>query len=174
MSDDMYMTTSMSDLDIEATERQYDVWADEAERMYLEYEEAITYIDEFKAIVINEEAYADLILAEEKIVEYQEVYINYKNNSNDELRTKIESLGQIIVDLSHKLQEQARQIPISEKKLITVKDFEELYSIQEETQRILRRKTDDPLPFTQIAARGNIYYNPNEVDKWLENYKKER
>lgn len=169
---------SMSDLDIETTEQMYDDYSLDEElyrhQEHLKHLEAIGYIKEFSEVVKEEDEYADLAVAEGKIIEYQEVYVNYEQNSNDELKTKIESLGQIIVDISQKLKEQANQIPISEKKLITRKEFEELYGIQEETQRILRNRTNDPLPYTQLTPRGNIYYEPKKVDKWLENYKKER
>jgi hypothetical protein len=166
---------SMSDYTLDVEELMYEEQGlMQIEREHQEHLEALHYIEEFQAIVENEENYADLIEAENKIVEYQEVYVNYKDNSTDELRTKIESLGQIIVDLAHKLKEQANQIPISEKKLITVKDFETLYSIAEESQRKLRGRLNDPLPFTQLTARGTVLYNCEEIDKWLENYKKER
>ena len=168
---------SMSDYALEVEEQMYEEQGlEEIAQEHQEHLEALYYIDEFKAIVENEESYADLLEAENKIVEYQEVYVNYQHNSTDELRTKIESLGQIIVDLADKLKEQANQIPISEKKLITVKEFERLYSIAEGTQETLRgrRKINDPLPYTQITPRGTILYNCVEVDKWFENYKKER
>jgi len=166
---------SMSDYALEVEEQNYeDQGLMQIEREHQEHLEAIYYIEVFQAIVKEEENYADLIEAENKIVEYQEVYVNYENNTTDELRTKIESLGQIIVDLADELKEQANQIPMSEKKLITVKDFETLYSIAEETQRKLRGRLNDPLPFTQLTARGTVLYNCKEIDKWLENYKKER
>jgi hypothetical protein len=165
----------MSDYALEVEEQMYeDQGLDGLAIEHQEHLEALYYIEEFQAIVEDEENYADLLKAENKRVEYQEVYVNYKHNSTDELRTKIESLGQIIVDLADKLKEQANQIPITEKKLITVKDFETLYSIAEETQRKLRGRLNDPLPFTQLAARGTVLYNCREIDKWLENYKKER
>jgi len=166
---------SMSDYALEVEEQNYeDQGLMQIEIEHQEHLEAIYYIEVFQAIVKEEENYADLIEAENKIVEYQEVYVNYENNTTDELRTKIENLGQIIVDLADKLKEQANQIPISEKKLITVKDFETLYSIAEETQRKLRGRLNDPLPFTQLTARGTVLYNCKEIDKWLENYKRER
>ena len=166
---------SMSDYALEVEEQMYeDYGLLQIEREHQEHQEALYYIEEFQAIVEDEENYADLLEAENKIVEYQEVYVNYKDNSSDELRTKIESLGQIIVDLADKLKEQANQIPISEKKLITVKEFETLYSIAEEAQRKLRGRLNDPLPFTQLTPRGTVLYNCKEIDKWLENYNKER
>ncbi|NOR58902.1 MAG: hypothetical protein GQ474_10310 [Sulfurimonas sp.] len=64
-------------------------------------------------------------------------------------------------------------LKITDKKLITVKDFEDIYSIGEETQRKLRGRfpKDDPLPCIQTAKRGNVLYDPNIVDIWVNNYR---
>ena len=159
----------MSDLSLEREEQMYNDYALLHEQE--EFEEALHYIKEFKSIVKNEDNYADLLLAEEKIIEYQEVYVNYEHNSTDELKTKVESLETIIIDISKKLMEQSLIIPISEKKMISVKDFEELYSIGEEAQRKLRKRIKDPLPFVQIIERGNVLYDCIDIGKWLENYK---
>jgi len=61
----------------------------------------------------------------------------------------------------------------TDKKLITVKDFEEMYSIGEETQRKLRGRfpKDDPLPCIQTAKRGTVLYDPSVIDKWMDNYR---
>ena len=160
----------MSDLAMEMEEQMYEDYA--LVQMGVEYQEALHYIEEFKAIVKNEDDYVDLLFAEEKIIEYQEVYVNYEHNSTDELKTKVESLETIIIDISKKLMEQSLIIPISEKKMISVKDFEELYSIGEEAQRKLRKRMRDPLPFVQIVERGSVLYDCIEIGKWLENYKK--
>lgn len=159
----------MSDLAMEMEEQMYEDYA--LVQMGVEYQEALHYIEEFKAIVKNEDDYVDLLFAEEKIIEYQEVYVNYEHNSTDELKTKVESLETIIIDISKKLMEQSLIIPISEKKMISVKDFEELYSIGEEAQRKLRKRIKDPLPFVQIIERGNVLYDCIDIGKWLENYK---
>lgn len=159
----------MSELALEMEEQMYNDCALEGERAA--FEEALHYIEEFKSIVKNEYEYADLILAEEKFVEYQEIYVNYQHNSTAELKTKIDNLENIIIDISKKLMEQSSSIPISDKKMITVKDFEELYSISEEAQRKLRKRIKDPLPFIQIIERGNVLYDCKEIGKWFENYK---
>ena len=160
---------SMSDLSIELEEQMYDDYA--LSNIGEEYQEALYYIEEFKAIVKNEDNYADLLLAEARIIECQEVYVNYEENSTDELKTKIDSLEIILIDMSKKLREQLDVIPISDKKMITVKDFEMVYSIGEEAQRKLRKRIKDPLPFVQINERGNVLYDCKEVEKWFENYK---
>ena len=160
----------MSDLSLERQEEMEDEYALLHDQEV--FEEALHYIVEFKAIVKNEEDYADLLLAEEKIVEYQEVYVNYEQNSTNELKTKIDNLENIIIDISKKLMVQSSSIAIADKKMINVKDFEELYSIGEEAQRKLRKRMKDPLPFVQIVERGSVLYDCIEIGKWLENYKK--
>ena len=159
----------MSELALEVEEQMYDDYAIDGEQAA--FEEALHYIEEFKSIVRDEEEYADLLLAEEKIIEYQEVYVNYEHNSTNELKTKIDKLENIIIDISKKLMEQSSSISIADKKMITVRDFEELYSISEEAQRKLRKRINDPLPFVQIVEGGNVLYDCNEIGKWLENYK---
>jgi len=77
-----------------------------------------------------------------------------------------------VVKLSHEAKKKIEDIPLSEKKLITVKEFEKLYSIKNEQQRILRGRFNDPLPHIQISARGNVLYDPKIIEKWLENYHK--
>jgi len=159
----------MSDLAMEMEEEMYENCA--LDQIAVEYQEALHYIEEFKAIVKNEDDYVDLLLAEEKIIEYQEVYVNYEHNSTDELKTKVESLETIIIDISKKLMEQATTIPLSNKKMINIKEFEEVYSIAEEAQRKFRKRMNDPLPFIQIVERGSVLYDRKEVEKWFENYK---
>jgi len=159
----------MSDSAIEQEEEIYDDYA--LDQIGEEYQEALYYIEEFKAIVKNEDNYADLLLAEARIIECQEVYVNYKHNSTNELKTKMENLETIIIDMSKKMQEQLATISISDKKMITVKDFEMVYSINEEAQRKFRNKMKDPLPYIQLVERGNVLYDCKEVEKWFENYK---
>ncbi len=63
---------------------------------------------------------------------------------------------------------------LSDKKLISVKEFEVMYSITEETQRQLRGRRKDSLPFVQLKERGNVLYDVKVIDKWMENYEKYR
>lgn len=77
-------------------------------------------------------------------------------------------------DIQQQFKNMSESINVSNKKTISVKEFEDLYSIGEETQRKLRGRRNDPLPYIQIAKRGSVLYNPDKIDKWLENYYKER
>ncbi|MBD3829146.1 MAG: hypothetical protein IE890_01545 [Arcobacter sp.] len=164
-----------SELDIIATEQMYDEYAlDEEMHLHQEHLDAIAYIEQFASMVKKEEDYADLIEAKGEVVEYKEVYAQYEQYPSESLKKQLEEMGQSIILLTKHLKEKEIQIPLSEKKKITVKDFEFLYSIPEETQRRLRRREGHPLPHYQIMERGNILYDPKEVDKWMENYKKER
>jgi hypothetical protein len=161
---------SMSDLVLEMEEQQYDDYALDGEQ--IAFEEALYYIEEFKAIVKNENDYADLLLAEGKIVEYQKVYVKYEHNATDETRLELEKVKQDIISQAQLLEKLLSTISISQKKKITIKDFEKLYSISVETQLRYRNRMKDPLPHIQIVEKGNILYDCVEVEKWLENYKK--
>ena len=131
---------------------------------------AVDIINEFKATVKNEDNYADLILANNKIIEYQEIYVEVENNDNNELREKRSSIEKAIIVLSKQLEEQKQTLPLSEKEFLTVRDVEMHYSIKEEAQRKLRGRFNDPLKCTQFSERGNVYYNKKKFEKWLENY----
>lgn len=58
---------------------------------------------------------------------------------------------------------------IQAKKYITVKEFEEIYSVSKNSQQNYRGRIHDPLPYHQKVLRGNILYNVEEVEQWLEN-----
>lgn len=134
------------------------------------YHDALRVIEEANAIVKNVDDYADLVAANASIVEYREVILVYETNHNIELKNEIESLKHIIIDLAGKVTDSIAKIPTSEKKLITVKEFEELYSVNEEAQRKLRGRYNDPLPHEQYMERGKILYDIKKIDKWRENY----
>ena len=59
-----------------------------------------------------------------------------------------------------------------EKKLISTKEFTEIYGISAETQKQLRRRDKHALPYIQIQNTGPIKYKIKVIDKWLENYEK--
>ncbi len=140
------------------------------------YHDSLKVIEEANIIVKNVDDYADLVAANASIVEYREVILEHESNHSTELTNRIKSLENIIINLAQKVSDSIANIPISEKKLITIKEFESLYSIKEEAQRKLRirHKDRDPLPFIQIVDYGNVLYNVKIIDKWFENYYKER
>ena len=136
------------------------------------YHDALKVIEEANVIVKNVDDYADLVAANASIIEYREVVFVYETNHNTKLVNRIKSLENIIIDLANKVSESISNIPISEKKLITVKELEELYSFNEEAQRKLRGRHHDPLPHEQHIERGKIFYDIKKIDKWRENYEK--
>jgi len=72
------------------------------------------------------------------------------------------------------IQDKLTSSKIANKKLISVKEFEEVYTIGEETQRQLRGRRKDSLPFVQLTPRGNVLYDVKIIDKWMENFEKRR
>jgi len=97
-----------------------------------------------------------------------------QNINTDDNSINVDDLKNTFIDEITKLKDTLdSSLKITDKKLITVKDFEEIYSIAEETQRKLRGRLPihDPLPCIQTAKRGNVLYDPNIVDKWVDNYR---
>ena len=159
-----------------ARKEGYDTEAEENESMDAfqdwAYHDALRVIVEANAIVKNVDDYADLVAANASIVEYREVILVYETNHNSKLENEIKSLKNTLIDLAGKVAEGIARIPISEKKLITVREFEELYSINEEAQRKLRKRKYDPIPYEQYKDGGTVLYDIKKIDKWRENYEK--
>ncbi len=108
--------------------------------------------------------------------EQDEIITNLQEEINEKKDTssEIDNLKNTFLAEMNKLKDSLdSSLKITDKKLITVKDFEDIYSIGEETQRKLRGRfpKDDPLPCIQTAKRGNVLYDPNIVDKWVDNYR---
>ena len=55
------------------------------------------------------------------------------------------------------------------KKNITVNEFEKIYNISKSSQRDLRSKLKNPLPYHQKIENGKIVYVVDEVEKWFSN-----
>jgi len=165
----------MSELDIEMREEREANFDIDSEYAYLEFQEAMDYLEAFGKIIQSENEYADYVTATTQIKEYQSIVTLHTTNEsfNEEVIHKIQALQTTIIELSDKLKATEENIPLTDKKLITVKDFEKLYSISDESQRKLRKRLSDPLPFIQVEKRGNVLYNHKEVDKWFENYTNE-
>ena len=54
-----------------------------------------------------------------------------------------------------------------EKEFITTKEFELLYSYGIESQKCLRGRIQNHIPFIQKSAGSKILYNKENVEKWL-------
>lgn len=61
---------------------------------------------------------------------------------------------------------------LNSKKILTVKDLEERYSISQSTQKQYRSRLYNALPYHQKVQNGKITYNVDEVERWLENQHK--
>jgi hypothetical protein len=95
-------------------------------------------------------------------------------NTDNDTSIDVDELKNTFIDEINKQKDTLdSSLKITDKKLITVRDFEEIYSIGEETQRKLRGRfpKDDPLPCIQTAKRGTVLYDPNVIDKWMDNYR---
>lgn len=134
--------------------------------------EAFDYIDQFREIIKNENEYADYVTANNAVVEYKEIFVENKSNTNEEYDTRLGMLQNVIIELANKLKKQEEQIPIWKKDYITPKEFELLYGMSEETQRRLRGRHKDKLEAIQLTERGNILYERKDVEKFFENFKK--
>lgn len=66
-----------------------------------------------------------------------------------------------------KLEERMKEIQV--KKYITVEEFEKMFNVSKSSQRDLRSKLRNPLPYHQKIAKGKIVYVVEEVEKWFEN-----
>jgi hypothetical protein len=75
-----------------------------------------------------------------------------------------------IASISTKIEELKSPINLSNDTHITVKQFAEKYKISDDSQRALRTRRKDPLPYIQLSEGGNVTYNIKIVDKWYENY----
>jgi len=113
---------------------------------------------------------------ESSTIEQNDIITNLKEKAIEQKDTssEIDTLKNVFLAEMNKLKDSLdSSLKITDKKLITVKDFEEIYSIGEETQRKLRGRfpKDDPLPCIQTAKRGTVLYDPKVVDKWMDNYR---
>ncbi len=54
------------------------------------------------------------------------------------------------------------------KKLISVKEFKELYGYSESAQKGFRSRLNNPIPFIQQGLACKILYNKEDIDEWLE------
>lgn len=58
------------------------------------------------------------------------------------------------------------------KKYLSVKEFEEKYSMSKSSQQQYRSRLYDPLPYHQKVEGGKVTYIVDEVEKWFENQHK--
>ena len=107
---------------------------------------------------------------------YNVVLYSYSLNrpkiSYDEIKKENHELVDVLREnreLSKQLRESKNALEI---KLITPKQFSEMFGIGIESQKQLRTRMKHPLPYIQINENGSIKYSIKMIEKWLENYKK--
>lgn len=62
-----------------------------------------------------------------------------------------------------------QQKKIQAKKIISAKEFTEIYGDSKKSQENYRGRLNHPLPYRQKVEGGEITYIVDEVEKWLEN-----
>ncbi len=127
---------------------------------YLNSESLIDY-DE-----MSDGGIADLIdeLDSDDTLNFIELLIDFKKQELVETQEEID-YSQIIKKLKRDVATLKKKLA-QPSKLINTKQFEERYGLTRVQQKGLRGKITDPLPYDKT-----IMYEPEEVEKWLENYK---
>jgi len=107
-------------------------------------------------------------LSNDEILNFIELLISFKNQELE--------LTQETINVDAIIKKLKRDVSMLKKKLsqpseyITTAQFEERFGLSKAQQKSLRSKIYDPLPHT-IPNGKTILYEPEEVKKWLENYK---
>lgn len=85
--------------------------------------------------------------------------------------SSLEKLNKLL-DLEDKIDLKNDIINLQEKEVITVREFKILYGKSPESQKNLRGRIHDPLPYQQTVKNGKITYKKDEVKNWLDNQHK--
>lgn len=122
---------------------------------FIDYDSEIKYLE-------TDEKY------DKKLDEVNEIFEEVENK-NDKLLIKLNKLLDIKDKNKQvlKLEEEIKIIQL--KKNITVNEFEKIYNISKSSQRDLRSKLKNPLPYHQKIENGKIVYVVDEVEKWFSN-----
>jgi len=119
--------------------------------------------------------------------DYTDIFGEINEDVNDEKLDKANDIFEFIENENHKLLiklnnllsdkdkdaditklEQEMKV-IQVKKYITADEFEKMYNISKSSQKNLRSRLTDKLPYHQKVVGGKIVYVVNEVEKWFEN-----
>ena len=94
---------------------------------------------------------------------------DYIEEKNDKLLIKLNNLlDEKDKDNDiNKLEEEIKLIQV--KKYITVNEFEKMFNVSKSSQRDLRSRLRNPLPYHQKVEMGKIVYVVDEVEKWFSN-----
>lgn len=128
----------------------------------------LSYISKFYPQIFTVEDFYENVELDERIKEAQEIF-NFVSKKNTNLMIELNNL----LDKEDKnievlkLEERMKEIQV--KKFITVKEFEKIYNISSSSQKGLRGRLNDPIPYHQKVQGGKIVYVVEEVEKWFEN-----
>ncbi len=148
------------------THNEVDTIYDEENDEYID----ITNKEDYEPFLINDN------FKDENIIQLYKLF-NKRLKDNFTLVDKLNNL-QSKNDRNQELIEvQKQMMKIQVKKIITTTEFEEIYSISKNSQRNLRSRLYNPLPFRQRVDEktnkpirgGKITYYQEDVEKWFEN-----
>lgn len=95
--------------------------------------------------------------------------LSYVGYENYQLLNKLNNLLDV-KDRDTEINKLEQEIKIIQlKKNITVNEFEKIYNISKSSQRDLRSRLKNPLPYHQKIENGKIVYVVDEVEKWFSN-----
>lgn len=101
----------------------------------------------------------------------------YKLHKN--LINQYRNLLDVAINLNKLLEKPIKSVSKNEERkhklILTTKDVEELYSMSRDTQKSLRYRPNNPLPYkkdptTSKSLNTKIYYKKSELDDWIENF----
>jgi hypothetical protein len=145
---------------------------------YIEYCNADTYDYFFKIADLCQDYREKKKSLEDTLLfisetEHTETSINFYDFGIMKAKQKLLSRVVELNKLSDKPISKVEEIAVMQaKRIITVKEFAEIYSISKTSQQNYRARLHDPLPHHQKVEGGKITYVVDEVEKWFENQHK--
>ena len=107
-------------------------------------------------------------LSNEDTLNFIEMLIDFKKQEVELIEDEVD-FEKIIAKLKRDVATLKKKLS-QPSKYINTKQFKERYGLTQIQQKRLRGNTTNPLPYTMLN-RKTFLYDPDEVDKWLENYK---
>lgn len=101
-------------------------------------------------------------------LDFIELLIDFKKQEIAETQEEVD-YSQIIKKLKRDVATLKKKLE-QPSKLINTKQFEERYGVSRTQQKGLRGKGKEAIPYSMLNQK-TILYDPEEVDKWFENYK---
>ena len=82
---------------------------------------------------------------------------------------KLNNMLEVEEQNSHIKEIEKEMTILNMKKVLTVKELTARYHISASSQKNYRNRIHNRLPYSQIGVGGNVKYNADEVQAWLEN-----